>query len=119
LGPIEAGLLVVNGRWEIGGYGSPAPCTAFPVAAEYGTAPRADWPSALAGLAVGAVADARCAAVEAIGALPGPFTGCWRGALLRLFSGLAATGRGVCAVAAVGLDAVTLGCELGARGTFA
>ncbi|MGO9702337.1 MAG: hypothetical protein ACLPX7_24100 [Xanthobacteraceae bacterium] len=119
MGPIEAALFVVNGRWEIGGYGSPAPRTVFPVAAEYGTEPRADWPSALAGLAAGAAADARCAAVEAIGALPGPFTGCCRGALLRLCSGLAATGRGVRAVAAAGLDTVALGCEPGVCGTFA
>ena len=117
LEPIEVVPFAVTARWEIGGYGSPAPGTAFPGAAGDGTGLRADWPLARGCRATGAAAAVRCPVGEATGrALPVPAGG--GGALLGVLSALAATGRGFGAAAVPGLETVAPACEPGACGTF-
>ena len=118
LEPIEVVPPAVTARWEIGGYGSPAPGTAFPAAVDDGTGLRADWPLALGCRATGAAAPVRCPVGEATGrALPVPSVG-GGGPLLGVLSALAATGRDFGAAAVPGLETVAPVCELGACGPF-
>jgi len=117
LGPVETEPLAANGRRDIGGYGSPASCTARFVTTGFGADARADWPLAVAGRTGGAAAAGRADAAN--GALAAPFVG-GRGTPLGALSALAATGRGFGAITAFGLGVgAALTCELGVCGDFA